>query len=202
MARRHQVVLPELVPQDLHIHTTFSEGDSAVVPEQTVAYVAQLRYARVMGIADHLEFVTGARFERYRAAVRAHGLRLGVEVNGAQWVATALDTDVDYFIYHCYDTDADYRGAERLVQDGRPVIVAHPLVLGTDLDRIAPPCLVEINNRYVWRSDWRAGFGPYVGRFGFVIGSDAHQPSWLNQNVARRVAGALGVEETILFEED
>lgn len=188
------------VPQDLHVHTTFSFGDGAIVSEQTVELVAELRHARVQGISDHLEFVHGERFERYRRTVRDHGLRLGVEVNGGSWVPAALEVDVDYYIMHCFDTDDDYAGIERLVETSKPVIAAHPLFIGTDLERLPPACLVEINNRYVWRSDWRAGFGPYVDRFRFVLGSDAHQPHWLNQNVARSVAAALGVQETVLFD--
>jgi histidinol phosphatase-like PHP family hydrolase len=191
--------LPQ-VPQDLHVHTTFSHGDGAVVPEQTVALVAQVRHARVQGISDHLEFVHGKSFEAYSTTIRRHGLHVGVEVNGGAWVPAALEIDVDYYIVHCFDTDEDYEGVERLVETAKPVILAHPLFIGTDFDRVPSECLVELNNRYVWRSDWRAGLRDYLDRFRFVIGSDAHQPHWLNQNVARRVAAALGVKETILFE--
>jgi hypothetical protein len=35
-----------------------------------------------------------------------------------------------------------------------------------------------------------------------VIDSDAHQPHWLNQHVARRVAHKLGIAETLLFPEE
>lgn len=189
-----------VLPQDLHIHTTFSNGDGAVLPEQTVAMVATVRHARVMGISDHLEFIYGRGFDTYRQEVRRHGLHVGVEVNGHDWIDDALSVDVEYYVYHCRDVAADYRGAERLLATGRPVIIAHPLVLDTNLARVPDTCLVEINNRYVWRSDWRAGLGPWVGRFRFVIGSDAHQPHWLNQNVARMVAAALGVRETVLFD--
>jgi hypothetical protein len=194
------IEVPGVVPQDLHIHTTFSHGDGAIVGEQTVELVARLGHARVVGIADHLEFVSGGRFPAYREAVREHGLRLGVEVNGAVWVSTAVAHDVDYYVYHCFDDEADYRGAARLLETGKPVILAHPLFIGTDIDRVPTECFLEINNRYVWRSNWREGFGPYVDRFRFVIGSDAHQPHWLNQNVARMVARELGVKETLLFE--
>jgi hypothetical protein len=75
------------------------------------------------------------------------------------------------------------------------------MFMGTNLDRLPPECLIEVNNRYVWRNDWRAKLGPYVNRFRFVIDSDAHQPNWLNQNVARYVARELGIKETLLFEE-
>lgn len=188
------------VPQDLHVHTTFSHGDGAVVPEQTVALVALVRHARIQGISDHLEFVHGRCFDAYREAVKSHGLRVGVEVNGGEWVNEALAIDVEYYVYHCFDESNDYAGADRLVNSGKPVILAHPLFIGTNLDRVPRECLVEINNRYVWRSDWRAGFERYVGRFRFVFGSDAHQPNWLNQNVARRVGAELGVTETLLFD--
>jgi len=191
-----------MVPQDLHVHTTFSFGDGAVVAEQTVALVAEVRHARVLGISDHLEFVHGPRFEEYERTVRKHGLRLGVEVNGGDWLAEALDIEVDYYIAHCFDRDGDYRALQRLVDTGKPVIVAHPLFIGTDLSRVPRACFLEINNRYVWRSDWRAGFAGHTGRFRFVIGSDAHQPSWLGQSVARRVAAEIGVRETILFPEE
>jgi len=35
--------------------------------------------------------------------------------------------------------------------------------------------------------------------FSFVIDSDAHQPHWLNQNIARYVARELEITETLLF---
>ncbi|KAA6183728.1 hypothetical protein F2Q65_14915 [Thiohalocapsa marina] len=112
---------------------------------------------------------------------------------------SALDADCDYRIFHCYDRAADYRALERLLAADRPVIVAHPNALGTDLKRVPPECLVEINNRYVWRCDWRQFYGPFRKRFRFVIGSDAHQPNWLNQTVARHVAAALDIHETLVF---
>jgi hypothetical protein len=34
-----------------------------------------------------------------------------------------------------------------------------------------------------------------------VISSDAHQPNWLNQTVARHVAAELGVREKLLFDD-
>jgi hypothetical protein len=60
--------------------------------------------------------------------------------------------------------------------------------------RVPPECLVEINNRYVWRGDWRRFYGPCRARFRFVISSDAHQPQWLSQTVARYVAADLGLQ--------
>jgi hypothetical protein len=38
-----------------------------------------------------------------------------------------------------------------------------------------------------------------VDRFRFVLGSDAHQPNWLSQAVARHVAVQLGVTEHLVF---
>jgi hypothetical protein len=59
-------------------------------------------------------------------------------------------------------------------------------------------CLVELNNRYIWRCDWLDYYGPYRERFQFVISSDAHQPNWLSQSVARRAAAELGLTELLL----
>jgi histidinol phosphatase-like PHP family hydrolase len=190
--------LPQAVPQDLHIHTTFSRGDGAVVPEMTVELVARIAHARVLGISDHLEYVA-EEFPEYERTVRGFGLRLGIEVNGGEWVQAAERVPVDYYLYHCRDRQEDYRGAERLASTGRPVIIAHPHVLETDLSRVAPVCLIEINNRYAWRDHGYRALASFIGRFRFVIGSDAHQPHWLNQNAARFIAGELGIQETLLF---
>ena len=189
--------VPQL-PQDLHVHTTFSATDSAVVEEQTLERVAAIGHARVLGISDHLEALENS-FEGYAGAVRGLGLHLGVEVNGGEWVGAAADLPVEYYVYHCRDRNADYRGAERLLEAGRPLIIAHPVFLETDLTRVPPECLIEINNRYVWRGDWERALRPHLHRFGFVISSDAHQPHWLNQTLARDLAARLGVVETILF---
>jgi hypothetical protein len=188
-----------MLPQDLHIHTTWSTGDGAIVPEQTIALIARLRHAQVVGISDHLELIGEDRFDEYRRQVCAAGLKVGMEVNGHGWVRAATEVTCDYRIYHCFDRDADYAGLDWLVDTGAPVIVAHPNALDTDLNRVPPECLIEINNRYVWRCDWASFYGPFVDRFQFVIGSDAHQPNWLNQTVARYVAAELGVKEKLLF---
>jgi len=153
----------------------------------------------VLGISDHLEYV-GDDFAGYARTVRAHRLKLGLEVNGAEWVAAAEALPVDYYIYHCRDRAEDYRGAERLAATGRPAIIAHPQALQTDLQRVSPACLIEINNRYAWREQGWQALAPFVQRFRFVIGSDAHQPHWLNQTAARFIARELGVRETLLFE--
>jgi hypothetical protein len=188
-----------MLAQDLHIHTTWSYGDGAVVAEQSVEFVAQVGHARTVGVSDHLEYLVDGRLDAYAAALRQAGLRIGTEVNGQAWVAAAREAPVEYYVVHCYDTDADYLALERLLDTGRPVIIAHPDALGTRLDRVPPECLVEINNRYVWRGDWRTYYGPHVDRFRFVLSSDAHQPNWLNQTIARYVADKLGIRETLVF---
>jgi histidinol phosphatase-like PHP family hydrolase len=195
----NEMPLAPLFRQDLHVHTTWSEGDPAVVPEQTVERVAWLRHAETVGISDHFELLIRKGFEAYARAVRGAGLRLGTEVNGEAWVEAAASLPFDYYVYHCFDTEADYGGAERLLETGRPVIIAHPHMLDTDLARVPSGCAVEINNRYIIRCDWRAYYGPHTARFDFVLSSDAHQPHWLNQTVARRVAAELGVDERLLF---
>ena len=183
--------------QDLHIHTTFSRNDSALVPEQTVQLVAAVGHARIVGISDHFESIVDD-FSTYADTVSSHGLLVGAEVNGAEWVQEAEAVEAQYYVYHCRDREADYRGAERLLSTGKPVIIAHPLMLETDLRRVPPDCLIEINNRYVWRGNWET-LRPFTASFAFVIDSDAHQPHWLNQNVARYVARELGIAETLLF---
>jgi histidinol phosphatase-like PHP family hydrolase len=186
--------------QDLHIHTTFSRHDGAVVQEQTVELVAEIAHARIIGISDHLESIADD-FDTYAQTVRSRGFLVGTEVNGADWVAQAEAVDAQYYVYHCRDREGDYRGAERLLATGKPLIIAHPLILETDLRRVPPQCLIEINNRYVWRSDWEI-LRRFITSFSFVIDSDAHQPHWLNQNVARYVARELGITETLLFDEN
>ncbi len=185
------------LPQDLHIHTTFSRHDGAIVPEQTVELVAAIAHARIIGISDHLESIADD-FSAYAQTVRSCGFLVGTEVNGADWVGEAVAVDAQYYVYHCRDREEDYRGAELLLAAGKPLIIAHPLILETDLRRLPPQCLIEINNRYVWRSKWET-LQPFTASFSFVLNSDAHQPHWLNQNVARYVAGELGITETLLF---
>ncbi|HUV07956.1 MAG TPA: hypothetical protein VMX75_09520, partial [Spirochaetia bacterium] len=142
---------PTRVPQDLHIHTTFSTGDSSVLPEQTVELIAGFRHAEILGVSDHLDYLTEDVFPRYKKLLRRHRLHIGTEVNGSEWVGRALEVDVDYYIYHCRDIPEDYRGAEALLSANKPVIIAHPLVFDTDPDKLPQECLIEINNRYVWR---------------------------------------------------
>ena len=194
---RNKIRVP-VVSQDLHIHTTFSTGDSAVVPEQTVEFIASVGHARSVGISDHFEYLVDA-FDTYRDAVKRNGLYLGTEVDGFTLAGEAADLPFEYYVYHCRDTAEDYRGLEVLLAAGRPVIVAHPQVFETDLSKVPPGTLIEINNRYVWRNDWRRYYTPWLDSFRFVIGSDAHQPGWLGQVVARHVAAELGVEEHLVF---
>lgn len=185
-------------PQDLHIHTVYSKHDSSVVPAQRLELVARVKHAEIMGISDHFEHFADNEYDRYVQDVSAHGFLVGTEVDGAQSVDFAASLTFDYYIYHCRDRLDDYRGADRLLATGRPVIIAHPNALDTDLNRVPPECLVELNNRYVWHVDWVNFYGPHKERFEFVISSDAHQPQWLGQSVARRAAMDLGLQEKLL----
>jgi len=184
-----------MLAQDLHIHSTWSNGDAAVVSEQTIGLIAELGHAHVVGISDHFELIGEDFFEEYAREVRGAGLKVGMEIDGSRWLSAVQSHVADYRIFHCYDRDMDYKALDQLLDMGQPVIVAHPNALSTNLDRVPPECLVEINNRYVWRCDWRSFYGPFVNRFEFVISSDAHQPNWLNQTVARHVATELGVRD-------
>ncbi len=188
-----------MLQQDLHIHTTYSTSDDAVVPEQTVALVAVVRHAAVAGISDHFECLVNGDFANYEEEIRRCGLHVGVEVDGHPWVDEATRYAVDYYIFHCRDRHADYRSLDKLLATGKPVIIAHPNVLGTNLNRVPSECLVEINNRYIWRSDWKQYYGPFNNQFKFVIGSDAHQPNCLSQAVAHCAAVQLGIEEHLVF---
>ena len=185
--------------QDLHIHTTFSTGDSAIVPEQTIKLIARTGHARILGISDHLEYLDDNVFSLYKETIQKYGLRVGTEINSHKWVKRVLELDVEYYIYHCQNIAKDYRGAEKLLQSEKPLIIAHPMVMGTDLNKLPSECLIEINNRYVWRDNWSQKIGCFKNRFRFVLSSDAHQPHWLNQIIARYVADNLVIKETILF---
>ncbi len=187
--------------QDLHIHTTWSCNDPAVAPEQRIELVAAVQHARIVGISDHFEHLPPDDLESYARSVRGAGLYVGTEVDGAPSVAAAAAFPFDYYVYHCRDEEAEYAGLEQLMATERPVIVAHPHMLDTDLGRLPQGCLVELNNRYVARCDWRGFYGPFVGRFRFVLSSDAHQPGWLGQSVAAYVARELGIREHRVFAE-
>ncbi len=189
--------MPKL-KQDLHIHTIFSSHDGAVAPEQTIELIAAVRHAEITGISDHFEDIM-ENFNEYSAAVRKLGFFAGTEVDGSRSVGLAVQADADYYIYHCRDEEKEYKAAERLLETGKPVIIAHPNFLSTNLEKVPPRCLIEISNRYVWRSDWRRELTPFIGRFKFILSSDAHQPNWLNHTMAEYVAQQLGIENTILF---
>ncbi len=191
------------VPQDLHMHTVYSTGDSSVASQQTVELIAAVAHARILGISDHFDYLFGERFEEYAADLRGHGFKVGTEVDGAEWVTDALLVDADYYVYHCRDSHREYRGAERLAGSGKPVIIAHPFMMRTNVRKIPDACYIEINNRYIWRSNWKRELEPLAAdpRYRFVISSDAHQPNWLGQTVARYVAREMEIEETILFPE-
>ena len=190
-----------MIPQDLHIHTVYSIGDSAIVKEQTVNFIKEVDHASIRGISDHFEYlVDGTTFDTYEKEVRSAGFKVGIEVSGYPLVKEAARTNSDYFVYHC-STREDYIALDHLLATGKPVIIAHPLFMGTDLDRIPPACYIEVNNRYIWKSNWRERLRKYVDDRKFVISSDAHQPNWLNQNVARYVCRELGIHETIIFTE-
>lgn len=188
-----------MLQQDLHIHTTFSTSDNAVVPEQTLSLIAAVKHAAIVGISDHFECLLNGSFEDYEKEVRQVGLKVGVEVDGHPWVDEAANYDVDYYIFHCRDQKADYRAIEKLLATGKPIIIAHPNVLHTNLNRVPAECLIEINNRYIWRSDWKQYYGPFTNRFRFVIGSDAHQPNWLSHAIAHHAAAQLDIAEHLVF---
>lgn len=185
--------------QDLHIHTVFSTGDSAIVKQQTIDLIAFVRHAQIIGISDHFEYIDGDLFDIYRKTVLARGLKLGTEVAGGEYAKEAAAYPFEYYIYHCPDERKHYRGFEKLLETGKPAVIAHPMAMGTDFRKLPEDCLVEINNRYIWRGDWRKEYTPFLQKFRFILSSDAHQPNWLNQNVARYVAAELGVTETLLF---
>jgi histidinol phosphatase-like PHP family hydrolase len=195
---RYGIVLT-MLQQDLHIHTTFSTSDNAVVPEQTPSLVAAVKHAIIVGISDHFEYLVNGSFEDYEKEIRQLGLKVGVEVDGHPWVDEAANYNVDYYIFHCRDQIADYRSIDKLLTTGKPVIIAHPNALQTNLNHVPAECLIEINNRYIWRNDWKQYYGPFTNQFKFVIGSDAHQPNWLSQAIAHYVAAQLGIEEHLVF---
>lgn len=184
--------------QDLHIHTIYSVGDSAVVKEQTIELVANVKHAKIVGISDHFEEL-GEVYDQYRSEILKYDLKVGTEVDGSRSVNAASSLDFDYYIYHCWDKPEDYKGIEKLLGTGKPVIIAHPYATSTQLNKVPTECYIEINNRYVFRYDWKGFFYGYKDRFKFVLGSDAHQPNWLNQTVSRYVADSLGIKETIIF---
>lgn len=190
-----------MLPQDLHIHTVFSSRDSSVVSQQTVQLVAFTKHARIVGISDHFDNFMPNQYNEYANEVRKYGLLVGAEVDGHKSVDLAIEYEFDYYIYHCWGNQMkDYDGFDKLLTTGKPVVIAHPCAVDTDLNRIHQNSLVEINNRYIWRYDWKRVLKPFIKKFRWIFSSDAHQPNWLNQTIARRVGQELGISETILFE--
>jgi len=190
-----------IINQDLHIHTTYSTGDSAVEPQQTVEFIARLNHADIRGISDHFEYIQGSIFEEYQNDLYNFGFYCGCEVNDSTDAREAVKYPFDYYIYHCRDRATEYRGAETLLETGKPVIISHPIAIGADLNKVPTGCFLEINNRYIWKAeDYRTFFIPHLNRFRFVLGSDAHKPNWLNQTIARQAADSLGITEHIIFE--
>jgi len=189
-----------MLNQDLHIHTVFSNTDPAIVPQQTIEFIAGINHARVTGISDHIECIEPVDFEKYKLEIQKFNLRTGIEVDGHRSIDKAIELDPEYYIYHCYNETASYKGTDRLLATGKPVIIAHPFIMKTNLMKVPVECYVEINNRYAWRTDWKNEYNPYLDRFRFVFSSDAHQPNWLNQTIARYIAGQLGIEEHMIFE--
>ena len=88
-----------IMPQDLHIHTVFSTGDSAVAPEQTVEFIAELKHAKSIGISDHFEYLIGGAYDNYVKTLRHHEFHVGTEVDGNEWVDMSLQYEFDYYIY-------------------------------------------------------------------------------------------------------
>jgi len=189
----------QILKQDLHIHTTYSTGDRSVVPEQTVELIDELNHAEIRGISDHFDYLEGPVFEEYRSKVHSRGFYCGCEVNDSEDALEAVKYPYDYYIFHCRDKASEYRGAEKLLETGKPVIVSHPMAIGADLNKVPTECLIEVNNRYVWKNDYMSYYPPHLERFRFVIGSDAHQPNWLNHVVAMHAAEKLGIEAHLVF---
>jgi hypothetical protein len=184
--------------QDLHIHTIFSTHDGAVAQEQTIELIAAVKHAKRIGISDHFEDLVND-FDTYYKNVKQLGFYVGTEIDGSRLVNEAIACKAEYYIFHCRNMESEYRELEKLLQTNKPVIVAHPNFMETDLNRVSPECYVEVSNRYVWRSDWRKDLSPFVKRFKFILSSDVHQPNWLNQTIAKHVANELGIQETIIF---
>jgi len=186
--------------QDLHIHTIFSVRDSAIVAEQTPQLIANIKHAKIIGISDHFEhLIENGIVEKYLDIIESYNFHKGTEIDGHRYVEEAIKYDFEYFIYHCWDNPEDYKAIETLLKTGKPVIIAHPYATGTNLDMIPESCIIEINNRYVYKYDWKSFFSPFLKKFKFVLSSDAHQPNWLNQTISLYVARELNIKETILF---
>lgn len=188
-----------MLNQDLHIHTVFSLTDPAIVPQQTIEFIASVKHARITGISDHVECIEAENFVAYKNEIRKYGFKTGVEIDGDRSVDKAIELDPEYFIYHCYNEPSSYYGINKLLDCNKPLIIAHPFIMNTNLKKIPTECFVEINNRYAWRTDWRNEYTPFIDSFRFVFSSDAHQPNWLNQTISKYIAKEIGIKETIIF---
>jgi len=62
-----------ILPRDLHIHTSFSEKDESLAPEQTIELVKKFRYAETMGINDHFEQISDP--DKYIQSVKRSCIR-------------------------------------------------------------------------------------------------------------------------------
>jgi hypothetical protein len=161
--------------------------------------IHEIGHAQTIGISDHFEYLLDGVFEEYEKKARSYGFKVGMEVDGSKWVDEALGLSNDYFVYHCRDSQREYKGLEKLLLTNKPVIIAHPFTMETDLKQVPVDCFIEINNRYIWRHDWRRRIPEITGERKYVISSDAHQPNWINQNVARYVCSEMNIKETLLF---
>ena len=132
------------LPQDLHIHTTFSRHDGAVAPEQTVELVAAVAHAQVVGISDHLESIADD-FEVYAETVRFYGFVVGTEVNGADWVAEAEAVARPKAMYR--PSFIESKGDDTIVVDGVTLTSRVLRVNVEDTHRVFPyvaTCGVEV----------------------------------------------------------
>ena len=188
------------IKQDLHIHTTYSAEDSAIVPQQTLDLIKAVSHSEIIGISDHFDEKWSTDFEIYSNDVHGHGFYCGCEINLSHEVTLALELPFDYFIFHCRNKDSEYKAAEKLLKSGKPVIISHPMAIGADLNKVPTGCFIEVNNRYVWKEDYMTFYTPHLNRFKFVLGSDAHQPNWLNHMICQHAADQLGIEETMIFD--
>lgn len=187
--------------QDLHIHSTYSTGDTAVAPQQTLKFIAKLEHAEIRGISDHFEYIAEDKvFDVYRKEAHSLGFYCGCEVNDSNDAEKAVDFPFDYYIYHCRNQDSEYKGAEGLLKTGKPVIISHPMAMGADLNKVPTDCYIEVNNRYVWQRDYMAYYATHLKRFRFLCGSDAHKPNWLNHLVAAHAMEEMGLNNILIFE--
>jgi hypothetical protein len=75
--------------------------------QQNVAFVAAVRHAQIDDISGHFENLVNGVFDAYAMELRRVGLKIGVELDDHPWVKEASLYDVEYFIFHCRDWNAD-----------------------------------------------------------------------------------------------